>query len=265
MRNILKIDKLSVTLQNKEIIKNISFTVPEGKITAIIGPNGCGKSTTLKAIARVLPFKGEITFKEKALQAFSQREFARCLAILTQSPLAPTDFTVYDLVSMGRFPYKGIFKRTTEEDKAQVQWALRQTGLSSFKHRLLGTLSGGERQRAWIAMALAQQPEVLLLDEPTTYLDICHQLEVMKLLRHLNETLGLTVVMVIHDLNQALQYAQHVIVIKEGQVVQVGNTEDVINGELLAEVYSVKAEEFTSANGLRILAPLELLDKDHEK
>lgn len=262
MDNILSIERLSVVLDKKEIIKNISFGIPKGKITAIIGPNGCGKSTTLKAIARILPFNGTITFKNRPLQTFSQKQFARCLAILTQSPLAPVDFTVYDLVNMGRFPYKSLMGRMTKEDKEQVLWALEQTSLYSFRHRLLGNLSGGERQRAWIAMALAQQPEVLLLDEPTTYLDICHQIEVMKLLQQLNETLGLTVVMVIHDLNQALQYAQHVIVIKQGKVVQEGKTEEVINERLLAEVYGVKAEEFVSKEGLRILAPLELLEKE---
>lgn len=256
---MLQAEGLHIAINKKEIIHDLSLTLPEGKITAIIGPNGCGKSTTLKALARILPCtEGSITFRGQALQSFSQRDFARCLAILTQSPVAPTDLTVQDLVEMGRFPYRRFLGRANKEDVVQVEWALTQTNLLQLRHRLLPTLSGGERQRAWIAMALAQRPQVLLLDEPTTYLDICHQLEVMKLLVRLNRELGLTVVMVIHDLNQALQYADYVAVLKDGRLVDCGQPQEIISAGLLAAVFGVQADEFTCSNGLRALLPVDL-------
>lgn len=256
---IIDVKNLCVSINDKPIVKNLSFAIPEHQLTAIIGPNGCGKSTTLKAISRILPYTGEITFKNKNTKSFSHKEFARSLAVLTQSPQAPTDITVYDLVEMGRFPYRSFLGRQTEEDKHYVHWALEQTGMLEMRHRLLSTLSGGERQRAWIAMALAQNPEVLFLDEPTTYLDICHQLEIMQLLERLNKELGLTVVMVLHDLNHTLQYTNHVIVIKQGELVCEGNPKDVVDKELLRKVYSVLADEFACSNGLRALLPVDLI------
>lgn len=255
---IIEVKNLNVSINGKPIIKNLSFSIPEHQLTAIIGPNGCGKSTTLKAISRILPYTGEVTFKGRALKSFSHKEFARSLAVLTQSPLAPNDLTVYDLVEMGRFPYRSFLGRQTEEDKHYVHWALEQTRMLEMKHRLLSTLSGGERQRAWIAMALAQNPEVLFLDEPTTYLDICHQLEIMQLLDRLNKELGLTVVMVLHDLNHTLQYTNHVVVIKQGELVCEGDPKNVVDKELLRKVYSVVADEFACSNGLRALLPIDL-------
>jgi len=180
------------------------------------------------------------------------------LAILTQSPLAPTDLTVNDLVDMGRFPYRSFLGRATKEDAEYVSWALEQTNILNMRHRLLSTLSGGERQRAWIAMALAQNPQVLLLDEPTTYLDICHQLEIMQLLERLNQELGLTVVMVLHDLNHTLQYTQHVIVIKKGELVTSGDPKDIITRNLLEQVYGVESEEFKTRAGIRVVVPIDL-------
>ena len=232
--------------------------IPEGKVTAIIGPNGCGKSTTLKALSRILPYKGSVTFKGNEMSALSQREFAKSLAILTQSPQAPSDLTVNDLVEMGRFPHRGFLGRGGKDDKEHVEWALAQTGVTAMRNRLLNTLSGGERQRAWIAMALAQRPEVLLLDEPTTYLDICHQLEIMQLIGRLNQELGLTVVMVVHDLNHAIMYADHVVVVKAGKLVTSGAPREIITADLLAEVFRVKADEFTLSNDLRALVPVDL-------
>ena len=230
---VLEATHIDIAINKKTIIHDLSLAIPEGKITAIIGPNGCGKSTTLKAIARILPCaKGSISFLGKDIHSLSHREFARCLAILTQSPVAPTDLTVH------------------------VAWALEQTNMTSMSHRLLHTLSGGERQRAWIAMALAQRPQVLLLDEPTTYLDICHQLEVMQLLDKLNKELGLTVVMVIHDLNHAIQYADYVAVIKAGRLVVSGEPKEIVTSKLLADVFRVQADEFACSNGLPALVPI---------
>ena len=258
MNAIIKAQNISVSINEKEIVHGISLDIPEGKVTAIIGPNGCGKSTTLKALSRILPYKGSVTFKGQEMSTLSQREFAKCLAILTQSPQAPSDLTVNDLVEMGRFPHRGFLGRAGKDDKEHVEWALEQTGVKEMRYRLLNTLSGGERQRAWIAMALAQRPEVLLLDEPTTYLDICHQLEIMQLIGRLNQELGLTVVMVVHDLNHAIMYADHVVVVKAGQLVTSGAPREIITADLLAEVFKVKADEFTLSNDLRALVPVDL-------
>ena len=258
MNAIIKAQNISVSINEKEIVHGISLDIPEGKVTAIIGPNGCGKSTTLKALSRILPYKGSVSFKGQEMSALSQREFAKCLAILTQSPQAPADLTVNDLVEMGRFPHRSFLGRAGKDDKEHVEWALEQTGVTAMRYRLLNTLSGGERQRAWIAMALAQRPEVLLLDEPTTYLDICHQLEIMQLITRLNQELGLTVVMVVHDLNHAIMYADHVVVVKAGQLVTSGAPREIITADLLAEVFKVKADEFTLSNDLRALVPVDL-------
>ena len=258
MSAIIKAQNICVSINDKEIVHNLSLEIPEGKVTAIIGPNGCGKSTTLKALSRILPYKGSITFKGSEMYALSQREFAKSLAILTQSPQAPSDLTVNDLVEMGRFPHRGFLGRGGKDDKEHVEWALAQTGVTAMRNRLLNTLSGGERQRAWIAMALAQRPEVLLLDEPTTYLDICHQLEIMQLIGRLNQELGLTVVMVVHDLNHAIMYADHVVVVKAGKLVTSGAPREIITADLLAEVFRVKADEFTLSNDLRALVPVDL-------
>ena len=259
MTAILAAHGIDVGINKKTIVHDLSLEIPEGKITAIIGPNGCGKSTTLKAISRIWPVeKGSITFKGKDIKAFGHREFAQCLAILTQAPTAPTDLTVQDLVEMGRFPHRGFFGRGDKDDAKHVEWALEQTNMTSMRQRLLHTLSGGERQRAWIAMALAQRPQVLLLDEPTTYLDICHQLEVMQLLVKLNRELGLTVVMVIHELNHAIQYADYVAVIKAGRLVTCGAPKEIVTARLLADVFRVQADEFACSNGLRALVPVDL-------
>jgi len=258
MSAIIKAENICVSINDKEIVHNLSLEIPEGKVTAIIGPNGCGKSTTLKALSRILPYKGSVTFKGNEMSALSQREFAKSLAILTQSPQAPSDLTVNDLVEMGRFPHRGFLGRGGKDDKEHVEWALAQTGVTAMRNRLLNTLSGGERQRAWIAMALAQRPEVLLLDEPTTYLDICHQLEIMQLIGRLNQELGLTVVMVVHDLNHAIMYADHVVVVKAGKLVTSGAPREIITAELLAEVFKVKADEFVLSNDLRALVPVDL-------
>lgn len=260
MSAIISAEHVNIGINNKTIVKDLSLDIPEGKVTAIIGPNGCGKSTTLKAISRIMPYSGKITFKGRDIKSFSHREFARCLAILTQSPQAPADLTVSDLVEMGRFPHRGFLGRgSSSEDSKHVEWALERTNMSGMRHRLLSTLSGGERQRAWIAMALAQRPEVLFLDEPTTYLDICHQLEIMQLLARLNKELGLTVVMVVHELNHAIQYADFVAVIKAGSMVTSGVPKEVITGKLLSDVFGVQADEVICSNGQRALVPVDLI------
>ncbi|MEA5092019.1 putative siderophore transport system ATP-binding protein YusV [bioreactor metagenome] len=258
--NILDIKNITVELSDKVILRNMNLSIVNGEVLSIIGPNGCGKSTLLKTIARVIRCKsGSVEFEGTNVQSFSHRQFAQRLAILTQDPEAPPDLTVYDLVKLGRFPYRSWYSSNAKEDEEQVAWALAQTGMEQMKERLLVTLSGGERQRAWIAMALAQRPKVLLLDEPTTYLDICHQLEVMQLLRKLNRELGLTVVMVLHDLNHTLQYSQRIAVIKAGQIIKVGEPQEVINDTLLKDVFRVKADIFMTSNGMQAILPIDLI------
>lgn len=258
MHNILTAQNIKVTINGKEIVHGLDFGIPEGRITAIIGPNGCGKSTTLKAICRLIPCTGSVEYAQQDIKNFSRRDFAKIIAILTQSPQAPADLTVRDLVEMGRFPHRSLFGGGGKDDKEHVDWALKEANLTQFQERLLVTLSGGERQRAWIAMALAQRPKVLFLDEPTTYLDISHQLEVMQLLARLNKELGITIVMVIHELNHAIQYADHVIVIKQGELVTSGDPREIITPGLLDRVFNVQADEFTCSNGMRALVPIDL-------
>ena len=257
---VINANNITVELSNKIILKGINLEIPVGKVTAIIGPNGCGKSTTLKALARIIPCaSGKITYDGNDIKTCSHKEFAKRLSKLTQSPPSPADLTVKDLVELGRFPHRSWWKRNAQEDEQCVEWALKQASMRHMRNRLLSTLSGGERQRAWIAMALAQKPQVLLLDEPTTYLDISHQLEVMKLLSRLNKELGLTVVMVLHDINHALQYSDYIAVMKKGEMVAAGEPRATIGSDLLREVFRVKVDTFVGSNGLPALLPVDLI------
>ncbi|ACO47696.1 ABC transporter ATP-binding protein [Deinococcus deserti] len=224
------------------IVPQLDLQVAGGKITSIIGPNGCGKSTLLRALARLQPASsGEIQLYGQALHALPGREVARRLAILPQGPAAPEGLSVEDLVWFGRHPHQGRFPVRREVDRQAVQWALAQTGMTIFAGRTLDALSGGQRQRAWIAMSLAQQTDILLLDEPTTYLDLSHQLEVLHLAQHLNAEQGKTVVMVLHDLNQAVRYSHEIIAMKGGEIYAQGPAEDVMTPELLRDIFGLKA------------------------
>ena len=255
---VIETRDLRVQLNKKEILHGLDLQIPKGKITVILGPNGCGKSTTLKALCRLLAYSGSVRFDGQEVSKVDGRQFARRVAILAQNPQAPADLRVEDLVKMGRFPYRSFFGSSTEDDYACVEYALKQTGMMLHRQRVLSTLSGGERQRAWIAMALAQKPEVLFLDEPTSYLDICHQLEVMNLVQTLNRELGLTVVMVLHDITQALACASHVVVIRDGSLMAQG-APVIVDGELLKKVFGVRVEEFSFANGQRVVVPASLI------
>ncbi|MCP2014634.1 iron complex transport system ATP-binding protein [Deinococcus sp. HSC-46F16] len=224
------------------IVPDLDLRVAGGRVTSIIGPNGCGKSTLLRALARLLPTSGgQIHLYGQALHALPSREVARRLAILPQGPTAPEGLSVKDLVWFGRHPHQGRFPVRRPEDREAVAWALDQTGMRVFAGRPLDALSGGQRQRAWIAMSLAQQTDILLLDEPTTYLDLSHQLEVLHLAGRLNREQGKTVVMVLHDLNQAVRYSDDLIAMREGQVYAQGRPEDIMTAELLRDVFGLKA------------------------
>ena len=239
----IAVKQLSVTLGNRHILHDISVSIPMGKITTLIGPNGCGKSTLLRSMIGYISSPSEcVTIFDKPLSSYSQNQLARQMAFLPQVPNMPKDMTVEELVYCGRYTYQNWWKNTAKEDREIVDYALSITKTDHLRHQLIPSLSGGERQRVWIAMALAQEPKLLVLDEPTTYLDINHQLEIMELLKRLNREQGLTVLMVLHDLTQAVQYSDYMAVIKSGHLIAAGNTKDITSDSLFKEVFSVDVQ-----------------------
>ena len=241
--NCIKTKDLNISYGNLDIVKDLNLEIPKGKITTIIGANGCGKSTILKTIARILqPKSGDIFINDKNIKDQSSKELAKTMAVLPQSPQAPCGLTVEELISYGRFPHQKGFGKMKKEDKDIVSWALEATGISEFRDRKIEALSGGQRQRAWIAMALAQQTDILVLDEPTTYLDLAHQLEVLNLLEELNKKQGTTIVMVIHELNNAARFADHMIGVKKGKIACQGSAYEVMTKENLKELFNIDAE-----------------------
>lgn len=224
------------------IVKNLNLAIPDKKITTIIGSNGCGKSTLLKAITRIIPYQsGSILLDGKEISKENTKTLAKKIAILPQSPEAVTGLSVGELVSYGRFPYQTGLGRLTKKDYEVIDWALEVTGTSEYKYYPIESLSGGQRQRVWIAMALAQETEIIFLDEPTTYLDMAHQLEVLELLQKLNQKQNRTIIMVLHDLNQAARFADYIIALKNGKIVKAGTCEEIIVPEVLQEVFEIDA------------------------
>ncbi len=244
MENTLCARDVTLSYNNTTIAKNLSLTIDRPQIISIIGPNGAGKSTLLKALSRILPpQKGSILLNGKEIQKMPGKEIARIIATLPQSACAPDDLLVLDLISLGRTPYQKRFQPLAQKDKEIICDAMQQTSTTTFSQRTISSLSGGERQRVWLAMALAQQPKILLLDEPTTFLDIHHQLEIMELIRKLHEKLNITVVMVLHDLNHAMRYSDRIVAIKKGEIFADGPTEEVLTEENFAKIYDVKAKK----------------------
>ncbi|WP_289294277.1 ABC transporter ATP-binding protein [Romboutsia ilealis] len=234
---------LNISYGNLDIVKDLNLDIPKGKITTIIGSNGCGKSTILKTIARIIQAKsGDIFVNNINIKEQSPKDLAKVMAVLPQSPQAPSGLTVEELIAYGRFPHQKGFGKMRKEDEDIVTWALQSTGIEEFRERPIEALSGGQRQRAWIAMAIAQQTEILILDEPTTYLDLAHQLEILKLLEELNKKQGTTIVMVIHELNNAARFADHMIGVKKGKVVCEGTAHEVMTKENLKELFNIDAE-----------------------
>ncbi|WP_195988980.1 ABC transporter ATP-binding protein [Clostridium sp. D53t1_180928_C8] len=226
--------------KEKKIINNLNVEIEKGKITTILGPNGSGKSTLLSIFAGLnKPSSGEVTIKGKSIKLLKQKELAKEIATVHQQNTVPSDITVKELVSCGRIPHKKYFQGNNENDAHIIEWAIKRTGLENLSHKAVMGMSGGERQRAFIAMALAQKSEILFLDEPTTYLDIYHQVEILELVKELNKESNLTVVMVLHDINQAIKYSDNVIVMKSGQAIANGRSEEVINMNLLNDVYKI--------------------------
>lgn len=251
---------LDIAYGERSIVNKLNISIPSGKITALVGANGSGKSTILKAMARIMkPKSGSVFLDGKSIHQQSTKEVAKQLAILPQNPTAPEGLTVSELVAYGRFPHQKGFGSLSKEDKEIVSWSMEVTGVIEFHDRPVDQLSGGQRQRAWIAMALAQCTDILFLDEPTTFLDMAHQLEVLKLLQKLNGEQKRTIVMVVHDLNHATRYAHHMVAIKKGQVIQSGSPEEVMTMEVLAEVFGIEADIIPDPRtGVPLCLPYEL-------
>lgn len=232
---------LTLAYESATIITDLTVTVPLGAVTALVGPNGCGKSTLLRGISRLLkPRTGAVTLSAQDIWKLPTKELAKRLGILPQGPVAPEGLTVHELVAQGRYPHQSWFQQWSAEDERVTRDALEITGIVEFADRPVDTLSGGQRQRAWIAMTLAQDSEVILLDEPTTFLDLAYQIDVLDLLHDLNRSRGKTIVMVLHDLNHACRYADHLIAVKNGQIVAEGKPDEVVNESLVREVFGLE-------------------------
>ena len=241
--NKLRAEKVTLGYDGPDIVKDLSVEIPPGGITCIVGPNGCGKSTLLRALARLMkPKGGAIYLDGTAIHELPTREIARSLGILPQDPSAPEGLTVRELAAQGRYPHQSWLRQWSKEDERAVAKALSTTGVEELADRPLETLSGGQRQRAWISMALAQETETLILDEPTTFLDMAHQLEVLQLLDRLNRDEGRTILMVLHDLNNASRFSHHMIALSEGRVFATGAPREVVTTEVLRKVFSVEAD-----------------------
>ena len=241
--NSLSTNNLTIAYNKKIIINNLEIVIPERKITSIIGPNGCGKSTLLKAIGRILkPERGSVYLDGIDIYTLNTKEVAKKMSILPQSPKAPSGITVGELVSYGRFPHQHGLKKLTVEDKKIIQWAMDITKLSEYEVTLVDNLSGGQRQRVWISMALAQQTDIILLDEPTTYLDLAYQLEILELLYRLNKEQGCTIAMVLHDLNLASRFSDYIIAMRSGKIIEYGTPDEVICEDVLKKTFNINAD-----------------------
>lgn len=237
----LRAEDLTLSYDQRTVATSLGVVIPDHSFTVIIGPNACGKSTLLKALARMIkPQAGEVYLDGAAIASYRSREVARRLGLLPQSSTAPGGITVGDLVARGRYPHQKLLKQWSAEDEAAVAEAMRQTGVLALADRPVDDLSGGQRQRVWLSMVLAQQTSILLLDEPTTFLDIAHQVEVLDLCADLHERKGHTIVAVLHDLNQACRYATHLVVMKPGGVVAAeGDPATIMTEELIEDVFGL--------------------------
>ena len=234
---------MTIKYGDKTILKNVSLEFPKGKTSTIIGANGSGKTSLLKTVSRaVRPSEGEAVFNGRPLKHYKPKELAKKIAYLPQVHYSPADISLKTLVSYGRYPYRKFGKNLTSEDMLIIENSMAVTDLKGLENRTLTTLSGGERQRAWIAMTICQQPEVLLLDEPITYLDIKFQLEVMELIKSLGESLNITIVMVLHDINFASRYSHYLFTIKDGAVHSQGNVKEILNARMLEEVFTIHSQ-----------------------
>ncbi|SCX80658.1 ABC transporter ATP-binding protein [Alkaliphilus peptidifermentans] len=243
---ILTVDGICMKFKEKVILDNVNLSVEKGEVVSIVGPNGCGKSTLLKILSRNLsPQKGNVCLHGKSIKHMKPKDLAKKLAFLPQSRSVSSDFSVETLVSYGRYPHLGFSNRLKAMDLEIVDWAMDKTRVLELRNRTVNTLSGGEAQRTWIAMALAQRPDILLLDEPTTFLDISFQLEVMELIKELNQTLGLTIIMVLHDINQAVRYSHKIYALKNSTISHHGHAHQILSHQFLSGVFNIDADIFT--------------------
>ena len=252
----ISVKNLSVAYEDNLIIDNMNLTIPKGEISIIIGANGCGKSTLLKTIGRIIkPKAGEIFINDKNIKKLKEKHIATQVAFLPQGPVCPSGITVRELVAYGRFPHQRV-----------IEWAIEETGLKDFADREIENLSGGQRQRAWIAMTLAQETDIIMLDEPTTYLDMSYQLEVLEVLEKLNKKKNITVVIVLHELNNACRFASNIIGLKKGKIICKGIPKDVITEENLREIYGIDVKLQLSENReYPICVEYELIRGQNEK
>lgn len=243
MKSRITASNLTAGYNGIPVFDEINIEIPSGKITTMIGSNGCGKSTILKTMSRLMkPSEGAVYLDGESIHHMATKSVAQKLALLPQGAQTPSQITVADLVEYGRFPYRSKLTGLTSKDRAIISWALESTNMTELSSREMDQLSGGQRQRGWIAMALAQKTGILFLDEPTTYLDISHQLEILQLLRRLNIEQGVTIVMVLHDLNHAVMFSDYLITIKDGKKHKAGTPIEVITKDVLREVFDVEAE-----------------------
>lgn len=256
---MINLEQISFSYGDKSVLTDFNLSIEKGEILTIVGPNGCGKSTILKNITKKLKYnEGEIYIEDENVKDISMKKMSKKLSLLSQHHSNMADFTVKQLVHYGRVPHKKWYEVMNKKDSEQVEWAMKRTGVDKLADKPIGALSGGERQRVWIAMALAQDPKILLLDEPTTYLDICHQLEVLDLVKELNDELGMTVVMVLHDLNQACRYSHRVCVMKDGKIKSIGKPEKIFTSSLIKDVYSVEAVVANDEDGKVNIRPIKV-------
>lgn len=237
----LRGEQLTLAYGNKTIAESLNVTIPDGHFTAIIGPNGCGKSTLLRTLSRLMtPASGHVWLDGAQIQQYASKEVARRIGLLAQNATTPGDITVQELVARGRYPHQPLFTRWRKEDEEAVNKAMRATGISDLAQQSVDTLSGGQRQRAWIAMVLAQETAIMLLDEPTTWLDISHQIDLLELLSELNREKGYTLAAVLHDLNQACRYATHLIALRDGRIVAEGAPKEIVTADLIERIYGLR-------------------------
>lgn len=257
MDNVFDIKGLTFSYGANEVIKGLDLSIKQGKVTTLIGANGCGKSTLFNLITKNLrPNSGEIRLEGKDISQVKLKDFARQVAIVHQYNTAPADISVEKLVAFGRTPYHGLGSPSnSEEDEEKIKRALEITNTEKLKDKAVAQLSGGQKQRVWIAMALAQDTKILFLDEPTTYLDIRYQLQILKLVRKLNEEYGMTVIMVLHDINQSLYYSDEIVAMKDGRITAQGKPEEIITSELIKNVYDVELG-ISAVNGRPFVLPV---------
>ncbi|WP_312624553.1 iron-enterobactin ABC transporter ATP-binding protein [Scandinavium sp.] len=234
-------EHLTLGYGKKIIAEDLQVAIPDGHFTAIIGPNGCGKSTLLRTLSRLMtPQHGQVLLDGEQIQRFNSKEVARRIGLLAQNATTPGDITVQELVARGRYPHQPLFTRWRKEDDEAVNRAMQATGVTELANQSVDTLSGGQRQRAWIAMVLAQETAIMLLDEPTTWLDISHQIDLLELLSELNREQGYTLAAVLHDLNQACRYATHLIALRDGKIIAEGAPKEIVTAELIEKIYGLR-------------------------